>query len=80
MRACDQRGSDRGEAASASLGLKRPGVGNGDGAVLVQLARPAVVEQTEGRVAVLLNLGEHDPGAYGVDGAGRDEDDVALLD
>src|SRR5206468_11749490 len=39
---------------------KRPGVGNGYAIVLMQFAPPAVVEQPECRVAVLLNFGEHD--------------------
>ena len=46
----------------------------------MQFALPAVVEQAECRVAALLNFGEHDAGADGVDGAGRDEDDVAFRD
>jgi len=78
MRACNQDGSDLGEPSRASLSLERPGIGNGDGAVFVQLAVPAMVEQTESCVAVLLNLGEHDTGADGVDCAGRDKDDVAF--
>ena len=80
MRACDQGRSSRGETSRTGLGLSRPGIGDGDGVVFVQFALPAIVEQTERRVAVLLNLGEHDAGAYGVDGAGRDEDDVAFRD
>ena len=45
---------------------------------IVQFALPAIVEQAKCRVAALLNLGEHDAGADGVDGAGRNEDDVAF--
>lgn len=80
MRACDEGSSDRGEASRTGLSLNWPGIGNGDGAVFVQLALPAKIEQTESRIAVLLNLGEHDTGAYGVDRARGDEDDVPLLD
>src|SRR5665647_1347384 len=46
----------------------------------MQFAPPAIVEQAECRVAALLNLGEYDAGADGVDRAGRDEDDVAFGD
>ena len=38
----------------------------------------AIVEQAECRIAALLNFGKHDAGADGVDGAGRDVDDVVL--
>jgi len=65
---CDENRSSRRETMWAILDLKRPGVGNGDGIVLMELARPAIVEQTECRVAVLLDLGQHDTGANGVDG------------
>ncbi|OIQ63594.1 hypothetical protein GALL_548650 [mine drainage metagenome] len=80
MRASDEDRSHRGEGPKAGLSLYRSGIGNGDGAVFVQLALPAIIEQTESRVAVLLDFGEHDAGAYGVDRAGRDEDDVAFRD
>ena len=50
--------------------LNRPGIGNGYGVVFMQIALPAIVEQAECRVATLLDFGKHDPGAYGVDGAG----------
>ena len=57
---------------------QRPRMRNGDPVVFVQFALPAIVEQAECRVAALLNFGEHDAGADGVDGAGRDVDDVAF--
>ena len=38
--------------------LKRSGIGNGDGTVFVQLARPAIVKQAERGVAALLDLGK----------------------
>ena len=60
------------------MSLNWPCIGNGDGAIFVELAAPAVIEQAERRVATLLNLGKHDPGADGVDRAGGDEDDVAF--
>src|SRR5882757_5148384 len=68
------RGKDRRNAARS----KRPWVGNGDPVVFVQFALPAIVEQAECRVAALLDFCEHDAGADGVDGSGRDVDDVAL--
>src|ERR1035437_8985991 len=58
--------------------LTRPGIRNSYGAFFMQFALPAIVEQTECRVAALLNLGKDDTSANGVDRAGRDEDDVAL--
>ena len=57
---------------------KRPWMGNGDPVVFVQFALPAIVEQAECRVAALLNFCEHDAGADGVDGAGRDVDDITF--
>ncbi len=80
MRTCDENAARIGEAPWRRLRLRRPGVGNGDRAVLVQLALPAEIEQAECRVAALLDLGEHDIGADGVDRAGGDEDHVALRD
>src|SRR4051812_17504432 len=80
MPACDQGCSSCGEASWTELGLNRPGVGNGDGAFFMQFALPAIVKQAECRVAALLNLGEYDTGANGVDRAGGDEDDVAFCD
>ena len=55
---------------------KRPWVGNSDPVVFVQFALPAIVEQAKCRWPLLLNLGQHDAGADGVDGTGRDVDDV----
>ena len=57
---------------------KRPWMGNGHPVVFVQFALPAVIKQAECRVAALLNFCEHDTGADGVDGAGRNVDDVAF--
>src|SRR5206468_2967517 len=76
----DQGCSSRGEASWTGLGLNRPGVGNSDGAFFMQFALPAIVKQAECRVAALLNLGEYDTGANGVDRSGGDEDDVAFRD
>src|SRR6202000_1245370 len=53
-------------------------IGNGHAVVFVQLALPAVIEQSECRVTALLNFGKHDARADGVTGASRDVDDVAL--
>jgi len=78
MRVGDEHRSGGGETSWRALNSNRPGIGNRDGAVFVQFALPAVIEQPEGRVAALLNLGQHDAGADGVDRAGRNEDDVAL--
>jgi hypothetical protein len=46
----------------------------------VQLARPVEVVDAVGRVAALLHLEDHRPGADGVDAAGGDEQGVAALD
>ena len=80
MLASDQGCSSRGEASWIGLDLNRPGVGNSDGAFFMQFALPAIVKQAECRVAALLNLGEYDTGANGVDRSGGDEDDVAFRD
>src|ERR1700730_3416222 len=77
MPAGDEKGSGSGEAGWIARRSKRPGVGHRDAIVFVQFARTAIVEQAEGRVAMLLNFGEHDTGADGMDGAGGNEDDVA---
>ena len=55
---------------------KRPRMRHRDTGVFMQFALPAVVEQTERRVALLLYFGQHDTGADGVDGAGRNVDHV----
>src|SRR3982074_2016239 len=68
------------ETSRGRLSLSWHCTGSGDGNVRVQLTLPAIVEQPERRVAALLNLGKHDARAYGVDCAGRDEDDVVLSD
>ena len=60
------------------MAAKREDVGDGYAIVDVQFTLSAVVEQAKCRVAALLNLGEHDAGAESVDGAGRNEDDIAF--
>src|SRR5260370_14964953 len=76
MRVCDQGRSNGGETLWTGLSSNRPGIGNGDGAVFVQLALPAIVEQKEGRVPTLLNLGKHNARAYHLNCAGKYYDDV----
>src|SRR5258705_10935076 len=78
MLACDKNRPLNGQTDRIRWGPKRPGVGNGDAIVDVQFTLSAVVEQAECRVAALLNLAEHDAGAEGVNGAGRNEDDIAF--
>ncbi len=78
MLARDENRSGTGKASWTASSLNRPGIGNGYSVVLVQLALSAIVEQAECRVAALLNLREHNAGAYGVDRASRDEEDVAF--
>ena len=46
----------------------------------MQFALSAVVEKPERRVAALLDLGQDDARADGVDGAGGNKDDVAFRD
>ena len=74
----NQNCSGAGVAGGMAQGLNRPGIGRCHGVVFVQLALPAIVEQTECRIAALLNFCKHDAGADGVDCAGRDEDDIAF--
>ena len=78
MPARDEDRPVRGKARRMAWRSKRPWMGNRDAVVFVQFALPAIVEQAECRVAVLLNFGQHDAGADGVDGAGRNVDDVAF--
>src|SRR6187397_2790513 len=78
MLAGDQNRPLGSEADGMTWRPKRKDVGDCDAVVDVQFTLSAVVEQAECRVAALLNLGEHDTGADRVDGAGRNEDDVAF--
>src|SRR4051812_44048385 len=78
MLARDQNRPLRREADGITRRPNRPSVGNGYAIVNVQFTVSAVVEQAECGVAALLNLGEHDTGAEGVDSAGRNEDDIAF--
>ena len=81
MRACDEDRSLGGEAARTGLAFEAARhAATATPLSFVQFALPAIVEQAECRVAALLNFGEHDAGADGVDRAGRDEDDVAFRD
>src|SRR5206468_12022491 len=66
------------EAGRIGWRSKRPRVGNGYAIVDVQFTRSVIVEQAERGVAALLNFGQHDAGAESMDGAGRDEDDIAF--
>ena len=74
----DQNRPLESQAGGMTWRPKREGVGDCYAIVYVQFTVSAVVEQAECRVAALLNLGEHDAGAERVDGAGRNEDDIAL--
>src|SRR5437867_9144568 len=65
------------EAGRIGWRSKRPRVGNGYAIVDVQFTRSVIIEQAERGVAALLNFGQHDAGAEGVNGAGGDEDDIA---
>jgi len=47
---------------------------------LATIALPAMIEKAKRRVASLLDFGEHQSRANGVDGAGRDEDDIVFPD
>src|SRR5258705_5369385 len=78
MIARDKNRPLNGQAGRINWRPERPGVGNRYAIVDVQFTLSAVVEQAECRVAALLNLGEHDAGAESVDGAGRNEDDIAF--
>src|SRR5579864_3210537 len=78
MPARDENRPFIGEAGRIGRKSKRPRVGDGDPIVDVQFTRSVIVEQAECGVAALLNLGQYDAAAEGVDGAGRDEDNIAL--
>ena len=54
--------------------------GRAYGAIGMQLAITAKVEQSKGRVAALLNLGDYEAGADRVNGAGRDDNRFARVD
>src|SRR5579863_1368345 len=66
------------EAGRIGWRSNRPRIGNGYAVVDVQFARSAIVEQAERGVATLLYFGQHDTSAESMDGAGRDEDDIAF--
>jgi len=51
MRACNEDGSSGGEMSWGGLSLNRPGMASGDRVGFVQLALPAIVEQSERNVA-----------------------------
>ena len=80
MSARDENRPAGGEAGRMAECAKRPRSGNRDAVVLVQFTLTAVVEQAECRVAVLLNFGEHDAGADGMNRPGGDEDRIACRD
>ena len=61
------------------LRFARPGRCHGDGIFDVQFPLPSIVEQPERGVTVLLDFGEYDARADRVNGPGRNEDDVALM-
>ena len=64
----NQNCSGAGAEGGMARGLNRPGIGRCHGVVFVQIAPPAIVEQTERRIAALLNFGQHDAGADGLSG------------
>ena len=66
------------EFYSKLFGASPAKVRDGYAIVLMQFAPPAVIEQPECRVTLLLNFGQHDAGAEGVDRASRDKDDIAF--
>ncbi len=45
-------------------------------AIEMKITLPAVVEQAKRGIAALLDLGDHQPGADGMDGAGGNRNDV----
>ena len=54
--------------------------GRAYGAIGMQFAIAAKVEQSKGRVATLLNLGDYESGADRVNGARRDDNRFARVD
>ena len=80
IRAGDEQGSGIGQTPLDRLTCGRPRICRRDGIVHVDFALPAMVEQTIRRVAALLDFGQHESRADGVDGAGRDKDDIVLAD
>ena len=80
MRVGDEHGSGIAQAARNGLTFGRPRIRRRHGVVHVDFALPAMIEKAKGRVASLLYFGQHESRADGVDGAGRDEDDIVLPD
>ena len=56
---------------------RQPGIGDRDGVLNMQGPGSSMIEETVGRVAALLDLGDHEAGPDGVDGASRNIDDIA---
>ena len=62
------------------LTWRRAGIGDRQCVFDMQFALPAMIEQAIGRVAALLDLGDDQPAANGMDRARRHEDGLAGLD
>ena len=78
MSAGDKQHPLAGKAGRIGWRAKRPGIGDCHAVVFVQFALSAIVEQPVRRITTLLNFGKHDARADGVNGTGRDVDDLAL--
>ena len=78
IRAGDEQRSGIGQAPRNRLTCGRSRICRRHGVVHVDFALPTMIEQTIRRVAALLDFGQHESRADGVDGAGRDEDDIVL--
>ena len=63
----DEKRSSRSQSLREGTSRRHPGIGDRDGLLNMQIPGPSIVEQTEGRVATLLDLGDHETGPDGVD-------------
>ena len=78
MRVAASRVLAVGEALGARLAFGRPRFGGRHSLVDVNLPFPAVVEQTKRRIASLLDFGNRQARADGVNRAGGDVNDIVL--
>src|SRR6202042_428154 len=73
----DEKRPSRPQSLRERTSQREPRVGDRDGLFNVQRARSPIIEETKGRVAALLDFGDHETGSDGVNGASRNIDDIA---
>src|SRR6202453_5346120 len=62
------------------MSRRQPGISDRDCLFNVQRAGSPIIEETKGRVAALLDFGDHETGSDGVNGSSRNIDDIATGD